>query len=624
MVDPRNLSRSVARLSALGSMPLFTTPYLVLAMSPRLIASQVHSLLRLILFVALTLPIAVFAQAAPKLASVTPEDGATLVPTTASLVFVFDQEMDTSVLLFQSIPNALAGNFEVTAPGFNQSLLASWGADKRSITLKAAIQFPYATFTWRLNPSGSIFPLKSKAGVLLPTITGTFATGIGGTVPVLVSSSPPNDSIEVNPTAFVSFNFDQPMKTNTAIAGNPPSVPAAVAWSGTGLDVTKFRYSWSLNGRSLLCDYVGDLPTRTEIRWELNPASAPVKLENPAGKVIPSGTYAGSFTTGSGIPCNTPTQPPDQGSFSLYKTSSFLQSSPAPPVPMSEDGSFIFGAIVQGSSLGPVPTTGTLTPPSGTPKPLSSITGIFLQSQELLPTEEALEAAAPAGPYTFQFQLGTQAVSTATMQLPAANPPVPQITNFEAAQAIRFDAEFTLSWNPFTGAGANDYVAVSIFDDRGRIRFSAPDPCIPRELLPTATSVVIPAKSFPTNASLSGILVFTRNFYYSTNAVPKMVGYGAITRTTQFSLQTTGGGGTVTPPTPARLSNPHLLPNGNPQFDVTGTPGATYSIQRGSRLGIDATWTTVVSLTLDASGRGTAEDTQANRTLPAFYRAVAP
>jgi hypothetical protein len=578
-----------------------------------------------IVLVAATCPwLDAHAQSAPKLVSVTPEDGATLVPTTASLVFVFDQEMDTAVPLFQSIPNAIAGNFEVTAPGFNQSLLASWGADKRSVTIKAAIQFPYATFTWRLNPAGSIFPLKSKTGLLLATTTGTFATGVGGTVPVLVSSSPANNTIGISPETVVSFNFDQVMKTNTAIAGNPPTVPAAVAWSGAGVDVTKFRYSWSANGRTLLCDYVGDLPPSTEISWALNPANAPVKLENPAGKVLPSGTYVGSFTTGSGIPCNTPGPNPNLGNFSLYKSANYQQTSTNLPSPFTADRSFHLGVMVQGRPAGPAPTTGTVTFPSGAQTPLTLIAGLSLQTQTNFASQAELDAAAPAGTYTLQFQLGTQATSTATLQLPAANPPVPQITNFEQAQAIRFDADFTLTWNAFSGASADDHIAISIFDQQGRLRFSAPDPCVPRELSATATSVVIPAKSFATNSLMTGLIVFSRNFYYSTNAVPTMAGFGTITHSTQFSLMTHGEGGTLPPPAPARLSNPRLLPNGNPRFEISGTPGARYTIQRSQHLGTQATWSPVLNVTLDAAGQGTVEDSQPEQLFPALYRAVAP
>lgn len=190
-----------------------------------------------------------WAQTAPQLVSVSPPDGATLVPTTAALVFVFDQDMDTTLPPFQSIPNVIAGNFEVLATGFNQTLLATWGADKRTLTIRAAIQFPYATFTWRLNPPGGLFSFKSAAGVLLATVSGTFATGVGGATPVLASSSPANHAMGVALDVQVTFNFDQIMKTNTAIGGMPPAVPAAVRWTGTGLDVAKFTYSWSANGR---------------------------------------------------------------------------------------------------------------------------------------------------------------------------------------------------------------------------------------------------------------------------------------------------------------------------------------------------------------------------------------
>ena len=44
-----------------------------------------------------------FPQAAPKLSSVSPSDGATQVATTSPIVFVFDQAMDTNVFLVPSL-----------------------------------------------------------------------------------------------------------------------------------------------------------------------------------------------------------------------------------------------------------------------------------------------------------------------------------------------------------------------------------------------------------------------------------------------------------------------------------------------------------------------------------------
>jgi len=119
------------------------------------------------------------AQTAPHLVSVTPADGATSVPTTSSLVFVFDQDMDTTVPFFQSVPPFLVGNFDIESPGFSQQLSGSWGADQRTLTAKPQTQFSSGTFTWTLNPDGGIDELriKSEAGIELPTVTGSFTTG---------------------------------------------------------------------------------------------------------------------------------------------------------------------------------------------------------------------------------------------------------------------------------------------------------------------------------------------------------------------------------------------------------------------------------------------------------------
>ena len=50
-------------------------------------------------------------QSAPAILSVTPQDGATGVATNSTVVFVFDQEMNTSITPFKSVPPLLSGNF---------------------------------------------------------------------------------------------------------------------------------------------------------------------------------------------------------------------------------------------------------------------------------------------------------------------------------------------------------------------------------------------------------------------------------------------------------------------------------------------------------------------------------
>jgi len=67
------------------------------------------------------------------LISVTPADGANGVGSTAPLVFVFDQDMDTTVV---SVPSStgFTGNFSIVPSNLN--MFGTWGADKRTLTIK--------------------------------------------------------------------------------------------------------------------------------------------------------------------------------------------------------------------------------------------------------------------------------------------------------------------------------------------------------------------------------------------------------------------------------------------------------------------------------------------------------
>src|SRR5437868_10088629 len=52
------------------------------------------------------------AQNPPQVLSVTPANGQTGIATNSPVVFVFDQDMDTRILPFNSLPPTLIGNFE--------------------------------------------------------------------------------------------------------------------------------------------------------------------------------------------------------------------------------------------------------------------------------------------------------------------------------------------------------------------------------------------------------------------------------------------------------------------------------------------------------------------------------
>ena len=88
---------------------------------------------------------------------------------------------------------------------------------------------------------------------------------------------------------------------------------------------------------------------------------------------------------------------------------------------------------------------------------------------------------------------------------------------------------------------------------------------------------------------------------------------------TSFILKTTGGALTIQAPT---LNNYQLLPNGDPQFQISGTVTQIYAVERAPVV-LPLSWNEIGSVTIQAGGNATFEDTLPNKTFPLFYRAVA-
>lgn len=557
------------------------------------------------------------AQTPPKLNSVSPARSAIEVPLTSALVFVFDQPMMVEVPILPSIPPILVGNLDVEPSATVPSLDTSWSEDGRTLTCVPSADWPARTsITWTLNPAGTPWPISSALGTPLATVSGSFTTGAGGgggTAPQLVSSTPDNGTFGVPVTTVVTFLFDQPMK-KLAVIGD------AVRWVGTGVDEAKFVYSWSADGLTLACDYAGDFPADTVVGWALNPGSSVVKLESAAGDLLPEDTYSGGFKTaaGGGGDCTPDGIPASWGGYSVSKGASYQQTSASDPVPASEMP-FFFGAFAQGPDAGPAATAGSVTLPNATTKNLAPAPlGGFLYYADEPASESALDTAYPEGSYTLRFLQTGQAERVVPMSMPAFLVPVPKIANYAEAQAVKPAQDFTLRWNAFTGAGANDTVSLIVADPMGKVVFQAPDQCVPRELPVTATTIVLPANSLQNDKTYQATLAFGRLFYSSSNAVPQMAGSGMLSRETHFTLKTGTGGVAMA----ATFTGYRLSPTGNPEMTLTGTPLRAYTILRARSLGTTV-WTDAGVAVMDGAGAAVFEDVQAGKAFPLFYRAVA-
>lgn len=520
----------------------------------------------------------------PQITSVTPARGATGVALDASLVFTFDLKMDESVSLFPSVPPFLVGNIELS-PADVAFPDGVWSADARTLTVDLGGSLPPSTtITWKLNPGGALLPLTSADGTLLATATGSFTTGTGGggggeEPPELISVNPRLGATDVPVTSSVTFVFDVAMNQTPDAAG-------AIRWFGQGLDPAKFTCAWSPDGRNLTCDYAGDLPPQTMIAWQLNGEDATTLLESEAGELLPE--ESGAFTTGTagggGGDCEPDGIPSEWGSYSVSKQAEFVQTSAADPVPVSEDP-FIFGAFITSPQAGPTITSGSVTLPGGTQRQLAPV-GLpgFLMSADQPATENALHTSYPSGSYTLRFTPSGQSERVANLTMPASIPPVPKVANYAAAQTINAAQDFTLQWNAFAGASGNDSISLVVVSTNNllpAVVFQAPDLCVPRALPATATSIVIPANTLPSGKIFNATLTYNRTGYFSTNAVPGMVGMSGITYSTRFTLNTGAGGGTADP---ARFVAYRLLANGNPELTLTGTAARSYTLQRSPSL----------------------------------------
>lgn len=121
---------------------------------------------------------------APQLTSVTPANGASDVPINTSLVFRFDQAMDTDVMVTPSFPPFLIGNLSVSAGSSAALYFGNWSEDGLTLTCDPVTgDLPEGTLvTWTLNPAGTSEPFVSASGTPLGTISGSFTTaGEGST-----------------------------------------------------------------------------------------------------------------------------------------------------------------------------------------------------------------------------------------------------------------------------------------------------------------------------------------------------------------------------------------------------------------------------------------------------------
>jgi hypothetical protein len=162
---------------------------------------------------------------APKVLSMVPLAGATEVSATTPMVFTFDQDMDTSVVLTATVLASSPGNFEFKP--FGNLVTGSWATDKRTLTfVPSGFFLPNTLISWTLNPAGTTKPLKSVGGQPLATISGTFKTAKNGLGPASTNElCHPNIPIPTNGSYVIGKMLQYHQSAADQLQHDPDGAP---------------------------------------------------------------------------------------------------------------------------------------------------------------------------------------------------------------------------------------------------------------------------------------------------------------------------------------------------------------------------------------------------------------
>ncbi len=438
-------------------------------------------------------------------------------------------------------------------------------------------------------------PLLTSLGLILLTLlVSLWAPGVRAQSFVLAFPDLLPGATDVPSTRPVVFTFDMPMQTR-----------GVVAWSAN-VDATKVAYSWSADATALTCVYAPGWPVNAIITWELDPGQF-VGVDG-SQLLMPS---SDTFQISSDGPCGTSSS--GQGTFTVSKALQYVQASAASPAPSSTVAGAL-SAILTAPAANRVSSAFLKSPDDSSREMLGYLAQSFVFSgNPAYGSQAALDAAYPDGTYEFDWQLDNGIQGSAKFSLPAGGyPPTPQILNFNQAQAVNPGADFVLQYAAFTGATGDDVVNFTLSDDSGTV-FQDPDPCVPRTLSPTATSLTIPAGTLATNKVYQATLSFTHVTGRDTTSLAGAVGTASLSKTLQFTIGTSSSGApSVTAP---QFTLFERLPDGSFQLQLTGQPNASYQIDSSTDL---QTWNPLIT---SNSASGVFSFTDRSARGQSFYRA---
>lgn len=155
-------------------------------------------------------------------------------------------------------------------------------------------------------------------------------------------------------------------------------------------------------------------------------------------------------------------------------------------------------------------------------------------------SQAALDAAFGDGSYTLTLRSLENGERGTTFPLTGSTYPAaaPHLRNFEAAQHVNPDRDFTLSWEAFAGGTTNDFIQLRLFEAQsGREVFETPASMDEGGLNGTVVGTTLPAGTLASGSLYRAELLFLKSAFADRPAptARRRAGYYALTR---FSVAT--------------------------------------------------------------------------------------
>ena len=271
------------------------------------------------------------------------------------------------------------------------------------------------------------------------------------------------------------------------------------------------------------------------------PETFHVALSNPAGGAD-LGQPAESIVTllDNDLPAG-----PNVKHYVAAKGQAFLQTGTTAPAANPEDP-FRFGAFAREAFPGAILAAAIRNPASVTNAFEHEGGGDNFEFNAGFTTKAALDAAFRSGVYTFLFDTLVDGPQAPSVTLPAdAYPTTPHLANWAAAQSFNAFADFRVSWDPFAGGSAADYIQFSLQDTNTHEEiFRSPDLLEAGALNGTNTSILIPGGILQPGTGYEGKLLFAKITSVNNTAYPGVKGLAGFFKETRFTITT------ATPPPP--------------------------------------------------------------------------